>query len=83
MRAVLARVARAEVEFGFVYKTDVTAADGDVVQIPAIKTEELRTSYSIAAMKESLERPAVNAFLEAAASASARSILFTLGFSEP
>ena len=83
VRAVLARVARAEVEFGFVYKTDVTAADGDVVQIPAIKTEELRTSYSIAAMKESLERPAVNDFLEAATSASARSILFKRGFSEP
>lgn len=83
VKAVLARVARGEVDFGFVYQSDAQSAQGQVIEIKGTGAKAFITSYSLAVARQGQNRQDVRAFAEAATQTKAQAVLRELGFLDP
>lgn len=81
--AVLAKVKSGEADAGLVYRTDVTAADGEVDGIDIDGTEEATNLYPITALSGAANPEAAAAFVEFVLSDAGREVLEDYGFGAP
>jgi molybdate transport system substrate-binding protein len=80
--AVLTKVAAGEADAGLVYATDVRARD-DVEQVEASGAADVVNRYPIAAMTESANPAAAEAFVAFVRAEEGRAVLDELGFGPP
>ena len=83
VKAVLARVTRGEVDFGFVYRSDARGAQGEVIEITGTGADAFITSYSLAVARDGQQRQEVKTFADAVRHDRARKVLQELGFLNP
>lgn len=80
VKAVLAKVVLDEVDAGFVYRSDVIAAAGDVMEVPLPDNVTATASYPAAVIAQSPERTAAQEFVEFLTGPQASAILSAAGF---
>ena len=83
VKAVLARVSRGEVDFGFVYRSDAQGAQEEVIEMTGTGADAFITSYSLAVARDGQRRRDINAFADAITHESAWKVLQELGFLRP
>jgi molybdate transport system substrate-binding protein len=83
VKSVLAKVTLGEVDAGVVYVSDVHAAGATVRGIAIPKGINASTSYPIATLSASANKPAAQAFTDFVLSGEAASVLTADGFSAP
>lgn len=80
VRAVLAKVVLGEADAGIVYTSDVSAAEGDVLQVEIPDALNTIATYPIAALADSANAELAQAFVDYVLSADGQAVLAKYGF---
>ena len=83
VRAVLAKIERGEVDFGFVYQTDLLSSTAGVAEVKGSGASEFSTSYSFAISNDLRDNAQAQRLTNAMTGKVGQKILKELGFNQP
>ena len=83
VRAVLAKIERGEVDFGFVYHTDLLSSTAGVAEVQGSGASKFSTSYSFAVANNLKHSPQARSLTNAMTGEVGQRILEELGFNQP
>ena len=83
VRAVLAKIERGEVDFGFVYHTDLLSSTAGVTEVQGSGASKFSTSYSFAVSNNLKHSAQAQSLTNAITGEVGQRILEELGFNQP
>ncbi|MDO4665705.1 MAG: molybdate ABC transporter substrate-binding protein [Actinomycetaceae bacterium] len=83
VKAVSTKLASGEADAGFIYRTDVKAANGKITEIPTEVDADLLNKYPIAELKQAEHKKIARAFIKFVIGEKAQKILQGYGFGKP